>query len=232
MRSIFFSLVAINIIVFLMQLFVGSTEAPQSGSAPPRALAGASLQMIDEVGREALSTKDQALADEEKNSAMSDGVDEMCTMVGPYAQLLHAEYLVERLTAMDVAAVIKAIEVPDSVAYWVYLPPEMSEKEALRRLYEIQAKTIDSYIIPSGELANGISFGMYSDQAVAQARLEEIRMQGYEPKLREVERTHSETWVTLAPGEAEKIDVAVWVDLLNQQPGLEKRQNFCLGVAP
>jgi hypothetical protein len=57
---------------------------------------------------------------------------------------------------------------------------------------KFQAKNIDSYIIPSGELANGISFGMFNDQSAAQSRLEEIRMQGYQPKLREVERTHSE----------------------------------------
>ena len=226
MRSIFLSLVAINVIVLLMQLFVGNPEPARSDFTPPAgALNGAILKMRNETEREVATKKNEI----EKSSAANN--TEMCTMVGPYAQLLHAEYLVERLAAMDARAVIKSVEVPDSVAYWVYLPPEMSEKEALRRLYEIQAKSIDSYIIPSGELANGISFGMFNDQSAAQARLEEIRIQGYQPKLREVERTHSETWVTLAPGEAEKIDTAVWVDLLNQQTGLEKRQNFCLGVA-
>lgn len=229
MRSIFFSLLAINVIVFFGQLFIGSPESTKpSATPPPRLLNGASLQMLDESGRKAVSEKatgDRAASADNRN-------EEMCVMVGPYSQLLHAEYLVERLAAMDVTAVISSVEVPDSIAYWVYLVPEMSEKEALRRLYEIQAKNIDSFIIPSGELANGISFGMFNDQGVAQARLEEIRMQGYQPKLREIERTHRETWVTLAPGEAEKIDAAVWVDLLNQQPGIEKRQNFCQGVAP
>ena len=230
MRSICLSLLGINIVVLLMQLFVGPDEPARSSAAPPaRALSGASLKMLSEAERDILTEKAGANKSSSRNPSASNS--EMCTMVGPYAQLLHAEYLVERLAAMDAHAAITSVEVPDSVAYWVYLRPEMSEKEALRRLYEIQSKNIDSYIIPSGELANGISFGMFNDQSAAQARLEEIRMQGYQPELREVERTHNETWVTLAPGEAEKIDAAVWVDLLNQQPGLEKRQNFCLGVA-
>jgi hypothetical protein len=227
MRSIFLSLVAINVIVLLMQLFMRSPAPAGTDAAPlPKTLEGAQLKMVSEATGGALSEKRSA------NGASSSVNSDMCTMVGPYAQLLHAEYLVERLAAMDVHAAINSVEVPDSQAFWVYLPPEMSEKEALRRLYEIQAKNIDSYIIPSGELANGISFGIYNDQSTAHARLEEIRMQGYQAKLRQIERKHSETWVTLPPGEAEKIDDAVWVDMLNQQTGLEKRQNLCLGVAP
>lgn len=229
MRSIFFALVAINIVAFIVQLFIGSSEPMQAKAPPPqRVSGGAALQLLEEVaGGSGLNEKSRRAV-----ASVSSANANMCTMVGPYAQLLHAEYLVERLAAMDVTAVVKSIEVPDSVGYWVYLPPEMSEKEAWRRLHEIQAKNIDSYIIPSGELANGISFGMFNDRGTAQARLEEIRMQGYRADLREVERTHNETWVTLGPGEAEKIDATVWVDLLNQQPGLEKRQNFCQGVAP
>lgn len=225
------TLVAINVIVLLMQLVMGAQDSASSHFTPPaRALKGNELKTINEADRGALTKKN------EKSQAVkgdpSAGSSDMCTMVGPFPQLLHAEYLVERLAAMDTHSVIKSVEVPDSIAFWVYLPPEMSEKEALRRLYEIQSKNIDSYIIPSGELANGISFGMFNDQSAAKARVEELQMQGYQPKLREIERTHRETWVTLAPGEAEKIDGTLWVDLLNQHSGIEKRQNYCLGVAP
>lgn len=230
MRSIFFALVMINILVLAMQWF---TRSPNKGVATSvsasRTGANPSLQLLDE------STVNRA-TEKKQNDGSSSSADanssNVCTTVGPYAQLLQAEYLVERLDAMDVLAEVKAVEVPDGVGYWVYLPPEISEKEALRRLYEIQAKNIDSYFIPSGELANGISFGIYDEKNLAQKRLDEIKQLGYQAELREIERTHNETWVALAPGEAEKIDSSVWVDLLNQQQGLEKRQNLCLGVAP
>ena len=58
MRSIFLSLVAINIIVLLMQLFMGSSEPAKSDFAPPaRALSGASLKMLNETEREVPTKK-------------------------------------------------------------------------------------------------------------------------------------------------------------------------------
>lgn len=237
MRSIFFALVIINIFVFAVQWF---TRAPDVMKAPPaaavRASADTSLQLLSESGVGGGADSKKNINEKKSSTALQSVVtteaSSMCTMVGPYAQLLQAEYAVERLGAMDIAAEIKSVEVPEGYSYWVYLSPEISEKEALRRLYEIQAKNIDSYRIPSGELMNGISFGMYNEKILAQARLDEVRALGYEVNLREVARTHAETWIALAPGEAEKIDATVWVDLLNRQQGLEKRQNYCLGVAP
>ena len=230
MRSIFIALVAVNLVVFAAQWFSLADNPPAPKIRTHYAPQGASLQLLSERSSSGISLG----ASESQSKVHASGQDEpaICTLIGPYAQLLHAEYLVERLQAMDVPSRVQSIEVPDGKGYWVYLSPEISEKEALRRLYEIQAKKIDSYIIPSGDLANGISFGMFNDQNLAESKLNDIRSLGYEAKVRQVERTHSETWVTLFPGDAEKIDDNAWVELLNQQPGIEKRQNFCLGVAP
>lgn len=233
MRSIFFLLIFINLIVFAAQWFMPSpaVDEPTQISAR-RGGEGESLLLLEELDKGRSRQANNTLSEKAVSASAGSDAEKKCTMVGPYAQLLHAEYLVERLRAMEVDAKIQSIEVPEGENFWVYLPPEMSDKEALRRLYEIQAKNIDSYIIPSGELANGISFGMYGDRNLAEKRLEEVLMKGYQAKLRELPRTHSQTWVSLPPGEAEKIDMSVWVELLNQQSGLEKRQNFCLGVAP
>src|SRR5690606_16910382 len=106
MRSIFLSLVAINVIVLLMQLFMRSPAPAGTDAAPlPKTLEGAQLKMVSEATGGALSEKRSA------NGASSSSVNsDMCTMVGPYAQLLHAEYLVERLAAMDVHAAINSVE--------------------------------------------------------------------------------------------------------------------------
>jgi hypothetical protein len=237
MRSIFIALVVINIVVFAVQWFSREpnlTMQPLAARIP--VLDGASLQLIEEAGLEAPAQK-KLLPQEASNAAVVDkpgnaGPSAMCTMVGPYAQLLHAEYLVEKLHSMEVIAEIRSVEVPAGMNYWVYLAPEISEREALRRLHEVQAKKIDSYLIPNGELANGISLGMFSEKAEASARVQEIRDQGYQPEVREVPSTISEIWVALPISEAEKIDPEIWVNLLQQQSGLEKRQNYCLGVAP
>src|SRR5690606_36867118 len=155
----------------------------------------------------------------------ADEASAMCTMVGPVIQLWHAEYLQERRHAMEADAKMQSIEVPDGLGYWVNLSPEVSKKEAMRRLSDLQGKEIDSYIIPNGELPNGISLVIFNERSAADARINEIRAQGYQAELREVARTVSETWVVMPITEAEKIDPEIWIDFMRQQSGLEKRQN-------
>lgn len=235
MRSIFIALIIINLLVFAAQWLLRDSPslvaaAPLAAQAP--SLQGASLQLLSEAEGAAQKKAPVVSANRTPSRPSAVEASSMCTMVGPFIQLLHAEYLIERLQAMEADAEIQAIEVPDGLGYWVYLPPEMSEKEALRRLYELQAKKIDSYIIPNGELTNGISLGIFNDRSAANIRINEIREQGYRAELREVARTISETWVVMPITEAEKIDPEIWIDLLRQQSGLEKRQNYCLGVAP
>lgn len=152
-------------------------------------------------------------------------------MLGPYGQLLQAEYAVERLSSLGVVARIAPVEIKDGESYWVYLKPEISEKEAVRRLYELANKNIESHIIAKGELTNGISFGRFADYVEAEARSAEIKKQGYEPEIKMLPRVIQETWVVVDSGFAEKIDESVWADLITKESGLEKRQNFCLGVA-
>lgn len=230
MRAIFITLVVINLAVFAGQLFFRSsaTEARPRSTLNTPVLVGTPLQLLTEVERQASPASRQV---EKKPLEVAD-LSGMCSMIGPYGQLLHAEYLVERLHAMDINSQIRSLEVPDGIGYWVYLPPEISEQQALRRLHEVQAKNIDSYLIPSGELAKGISLGMFNERSAAEARLREIREQGYYPEIREITKTISETWVILPVAEAEKVKPEIWMDVLRQHSGLEKRQNYCLGVAP
>lgn len=161
-----------------------------------------------------------------------DGAAEKCELIGPFAELLHAEYLVERLTSLDVPSAVKQVEIADGKNYWVYLKPEMSEKEALRRLSEIQqSKAIDSYIIPSGELANGISFGQFSSEKEANTKAEQIRAQGYSAEIKEIPKSHNETWVEVREKLGQKISEEKWLGLLKEEKAIERRQNYCLGVA-
>ena len=166
------------------------------------------------------------------DSSSEPGVMEKCELIGPFAELLHAEYLVERLTSLEISATIKQVEIADGKNYWVYLKPEMSEKEALRRLSEIQqSKAIDSYIIPSGELANGISFGQFPSEKEASAKAEQIRAQGYAAEIKEVPKSHNETWVEVREKSGQKISEEKWLALLKEEKAIERRQNYCLGVA-
>lgn len=239
MRAIFILLFAANLVFFGYQYFfaekniaVGAIEIKKENSS-----SGESLRLLSEEGSasalSAMEKKESQMLRQSKAAASGEkkSEQEFCTMLGPYGQLLQAEYAVERLSSLGVVARIAPVEIKDGESYWVYLKPEMSEKEAVRRLYELANKNIESHIIAKGELTNGISFGRFADYAEAEARSVEIKKQGYEPEIKMLPRIIQETWVVVDGGFAEKIDESVWVDLITKESGLEKRQNFCLGVA-
>ncbi|WP_157209907.1 SPOR domain-containing protein [Marinimicrobium agarilyticum] len=155
----------------------------------------------------------------------------MCEWLGPFASPAEADALQQRLGALDVSADRRALEVSDGLGYWVHLPPELSQRAALQKLHELQAKDIDSYVIPRGELENGISFGMFSREPLATARRDELVAMGYDANIHEIERTHREIWLAMPVRDAEALSESLWEELLATAPELGRRQNFCSGVA-
>jgi len=236
MRWIFLSLLLINGVVFLWQ-WQQRTPAPvtNTSTAPAESVSGVKqLVLLQELEQDTLShllqQKQERLRMAEIE-AVEDARQPLCTLVGPYAALLQAEYLVERMAALDIKAELQEVEIPGEMGYWVYLAPEVSKKQALRRLHELQAKKIDSYVIPKGDLANGISFGMFSERRRAEIRQAEMVAKGYAVEIREIARSHKENWVIFMPREAQKVGEELWQQVLDDGVGLERRQNFCPSVA-
>ena len=155
----------------------------------------------------------------------------LCELVGAFDNDKIAEDFVERLRAIEVASEVKDLELPAGPGYWVYLTPLPTRQEALRTLGELQSKRIDSYVIPKGDLANGISLGMFSKKALSDARVKEMESIGLSPKVDEIERSYREIWVMLAPGEGSKMSSLTWQRAMEGINGLERRQNYCLDVA-
>lgn len=234
MKLIFIVLLVANILFFGSQFLNGDKAAESTPSSKSTRQFG-NLQTLAE--RDAKGGKSTPKDANKKftpaeSVTTSSSADEQCQLIGPFAELLHAEFLVERLTGLDVPAVIKHIEIADGKNYWVYLKPEMSEKEALRRLNEIQqGKGIDSYIIPSGELANGISFGQFSNAKDAADKADQIRSKGYAAEIKEIPKSHSEIWVEVKEKTDQKLSAEHWLELLKEEKGIERRQNYCFAVA-
>jgi len=242
MRLIFFALLGVNVAVLVLQLTVWRPPGA-SVVAEHKALGGARLQLLAEAGAASVAAEPAAAnsAQEVAPTAVGDGHretgaravprEDLCDMVGPFPTLLKAEYLQEHLQSLEVLAQVRELDVPEGVGYWVHLPPEPSREEALRRLREVQSKQIDSYMIPRGELANGISFGMFIHKELAEARLQEMQKQGYAAQVREIVRTQKEIWVVLARGQGQKMSENAWNKLLDSEKGIKKQQKYCQGVA-
>lgn len=234
MRAIFILLLAGNLAFFGYHQFsaVKNETTPQVNAVQVAGSVEGLQLLTEQADTSMLQVRVRPKLKAEATSAGSETTDaEFCTMIGPYSQLLQAEYAVERLVALGAAAHITTVEIKEGESYWVFLRPEVSEKEALRRLYELQKKSIESHVIAKGELTNGISFGRFADYVDAEARSNEIKQQGYDADIKMLPKMIRETWVVINTGFGEKIDETVWVDLLTKETTLEKRQNFCLGVA-
>ncbi|MBC6906575.1 SPOR domain-containing protein [Saccharophagus sp. K07] len=155
----------------------------------------------------------------------------VCLMVGPFANSLEARQFSARLAALDVQSFEHSVDLPAGEGYWVYLEPLTNRDAARRRLAELQARGVDSYIIPKGELENGISLGVFTRRDLAEARVRELTKQGLTPKLQSVGRSYREIWVMLGQGEEFKIAETAWQSLMREHFSLQQRQNLCSDVA-
>ncbi len=231
MRWIVLSLLVANIAVFIyMQFFAPEKNTTELVVNTRVSTSGDSVQLLSEL--ESSSADIQSIAVVPKAVPVEQAVsDSLCTLVGPFPKLLRAEYFVEQLQSLNVNAEIRSIVVNSEPGFWLHLSPEKSRRDALRRLSELQARGIDSYVIPDGNLANGISLGMFSNKERAQAMEKRIEEQGYKPKLIDVPREQKELWVFLQRAESSKIGEEKWLKLISAEDLLQKRQNVCADLA-
>lgn len=240
MKWILACLLACNIGYFSWHWFLVDPVDEQKtslGATPPvPETAGTPLVLLSEVKLEELeelmAAKQRLKLAFDSSGEGGESDQKLCTLIGPFKELLQAEYFAERLLALDINAAVEQVEVPGEEGFWVYQASQLSRKAALRRLYEFQAKGVDSYIIPRGELENGISFGIYPNLEQAEQRRAEIASLGFEADIRSAARSYQETWLILQPQEASKADEELWLKLINPKDNVELLQNFCPGVAP
>ncbi|SMF45135.1 hypothetical protein SAMN02745866_02926 [Alteromonadaceae bacterium Bs31] len=239
MRWIFFSLLFLNAVLLVWgMVFASPAPLASSQSAPFKYSDVETLVLLSESTHTDLANvndfPESGIASGELDTGSappSKDENPLCEMVGPFKDSGQADLFLERLAAIDISAELKELELPAGSRYQIYLNPEGSHKEALRKLTELQSRKIDSYIIPKGELANGISLGMFSHEDLAEQHLKKMRSLGLKPEKKVIERTYWENWVMLAPGEAAKMSSLAWGRVMEGINDIERRQNFCLDVA-
>ncbi len=164
-------------------------------------------------------------------STANSGSSRLCAFIGPFENLAQGDILVERLAALEVSSRLQDVAVPTQKAYWVYLAPMVTREEALRLLSELQAQSIDSFVIPKGSLANGISLGLFNEKARAVARQRDIVSRGYAAQIKEELRTIQQSWVVADAETASLLGSKAWADLLDGLDEITYKQNYCPDVA-
>ena len=155
----------------------------------------------------------------------------VCLYLGSFEEEARARVVEQRLLSLDIQAEVRGVDAAAGVEYWVYLPPLASRQASLRQLRELQARRIDSYIITQGELANGISLGIFPRSDSADSVMQRLRDVGYEPQIRELSRAHRSFWVRVAPESRRLADEFLLGRLAGDFEGLQHQLMPCEGVA-
>lgn len=198
--------------------------------APLRAKEVAPLALLQQGKRDIrlLSESDLQVRHERVVAAMPEAV---CLFLGSFEQEAAASVVAQRLISLDIRSRVQSIDATAGTDYWVFLAPLASRQASLRQLKELQARKIDSYIITQGDLANGISLGIFPRSDSAESVMQRLRDAGYEPSLRELSRAHRSYWVRIAPESRRLADDSLLQRLALDFSGLQHQLMPCEGIA-
>ena len=227
MRWIFITLIVINLVFFVWQQFgqTGDTSAPPRTYQPAKS---ADLSMLSERNQKSLQEFQAVVSNPITQPSGPEIADGACLTIGSFPDIFAGRQVVNQLASLDIAAEVRAVdEATGEHDYRVLIPPLNSLQESFRKLRELKARNIDSYVITAGDNALGISLGVYSTESLALQTRDRLVEDGYPVRLIEIPRLHREYWVFPVEGTELDVDDIWWQKLLDQHDGIEKRRLRC-----
>ena len=198
MRWIVYSLIVINLGIagyFIVRPAEDSIARPQDGNHGE----GKTLVLLSEKQSGNLPVSQQPVR--------PDPGKKLCYALGPYLDDLSARVAQARSLELGLTGLISQHKVPNlkDAEFWVHVRPLPSRGEAMTLLRKLQARSVDSYIITQGDLADGISLGLFRQKSSADALQKKVTGMGFEDvAIREVGSTTTEFWVEIR--EISKLD--------------------------
>ena len=232
MRWLFIVLVVCNLGYFAYQLLFPASkpEMVVEGVAAQQAQ-GESIKLLSEAISDGSAKRKEVLVVGGSGSQAKIQTS-LCTQIGSFRARDTAAQVHQRLMAASIGSEIRQLKVPTAPDYWVYIPPLSSRSAALRKLKELQARKIDSFIITEGELTNGISLGLFTRENLAIQLRDKQLSNGYNVKMKELGRYRFEYWVEIRKEDRELLSEALWSSIHERYGFAEKHDNLCdSGVA-
>lgn len=213
MRKLLLGLVLLNIILFSAHWM--SSAPVVAEERVDRADAGQAIRLLSE----------DDIAERKESDA-----DPMCVRIGPFRQLLQAEYFQEDISALGVQTEIKEMVSPESLAYRVDLvKKELTSVEAATSdISELQAQGISVFMLADSDQ---LSLGVFEREDDALVAIKELPESKYSAIIVPHKIASGESWVVMSVQESNKLNKNQWLQLLNAFQGAEKQHFFCLSVA-
>lgn len=225
MRWVAIAVILLNLIYFSWLQVTNREEAKPKSKAGTTDLSVKQLSLIDPQSKLLAPGNGKTL------SKASTGKDD-CWLIGPFDEVVSVKQVQGRLAALAIELPTKTVEVVSSVDYWVYMPPLADRKKAIKKLRSLQGESIDSFLIGDGELANGISLGLFTKKERADRVREELVGKGYkEVLLKTVPRKHVQYWGLIDGSKYGPLADELWGKISQGQAGLERNKKSCKTVA-
>lgn len=154
-----------------------------------------------------------------------------CAATSDFEEQADAAAFVAGLAELGVAGEVETRAEPVSSTWWVHMPAFASEAEARTMLAELQGRGIDSYFMRTGEMAGGISLGVYSRQESAAIAQRQLADQGYATSVREVFRTEERSSVRLRMVDGTLRNSPEWGEFLAAAAPIEVTEFTCEPIA-
>ncbi|MGM3390207.1 SPOR domain-containing protein [Stutzerimonas stutzeri] len=216
MRWFFLLLVALNVLFYAYQVAL-PPQRPAVVLSEPRSAGSGDIKLLSEAAPQIRKSEIET--------------SDTCLFLGGFDEAAIALDVEQRLLSLDIESMVQPIDMEAGVDYWVYLPPLVSRQASLRQLRELQSRNIDSYVITVGDLANGISLGIFSRRDSAESVVARLRGLDYAASIRELPRAHRRHWVKIAASSRRLLSEAILADLVRDFAELESRQMPCSSIA-
>lgn len=166
-----------------------------------------------------------------EQTASGGGGEGQCLVVGPFTSTGMADQMQQRLFSLGISSRERSDNEDASYDFWVHIPPLPGREVAIRLLRELQGQNIDSFVITQGELANGISLGLFGKEASANKVSSRLLQAGYETRIKELPRQPRTFWLELLEDHASKITENMWQTFANDYKDLKILEKSCKGIA-
>lgn len=222
MKLVAFSLLLLNV-VYLAYQFMG--QPPEVVRVTERDEHQGNIKLLDERDEARVKQLSQVVDNPIREQGNPDEQNSSCIGIGPFADVFSGQSALEQIEALDVVGQLRAVDVATGESdYRVLIPPATSPEEAFRKLRELQASNVDSYVITQGELTLGISLGVFSAAEGAEVLKNRLSNIGYEAEIIEIERQSRSYWIELRDEQYGLLEASNW---LADKAELTNREMIC-----
>lgn len=162
----------------------------------------------------------------------SDAVRSACIEVGPFpAEGGESRTLLSLAESKGMSGTLMPRPVADQPHYWVLIPPG-TEADGEAQVAMLAEEGFEAFLISGGELANGVSLGIFPDEAQARAEAERLRERAFEPEVRVIEQSRTRLFVELRMSRQAFLADSELNARFEEAAGLTLTEKLCETIAP